>query len=133
MAQHQSQCSVSIVETNTCTFNFFHHWVATPLQFFRIKRRGNIPTGTLLAGASNARVVVKNRDLSQYLTPSRAVNDLTAKCNTLSCDGPWHVDDTIVAGYRRSLLMAGDDYEVFMTRSLDVTPKTTKQHLILMH
>ena len=25
--------------------------------------------------------------------------------------------------------MAGDDDEVFMTRSLNVTPKTTKQHL----
>jgi len=26
--------------------------------------------------------------------------------------------------------MAGDDDEVFMTRSLNVTPKTTEQHLI---
>ena len=29
-----------------------------------------------------------------------------------------------------SLLMAGDDNEMFMTRSLDVMPKTTEQHLI---
>ena len=29
--------------------------------------------------------------LSQYLALSRAVN---VKCNTLSCDGPWRVDDT---------------------------------------
>jgi len=27
--------------------------------------------------------------------------------------------------------MAGDDDEVFMARSLDVTPKTTEQHLIV--
>jgi len=27
--------------------------------------------------------------------------------------------------------MAGDDDEVFMTKSLDVTPKTTEQHLIV--
>jgi len=27
--------------------------------------------------------------------------------------------------------MAGDDDEVFMTRSLNVTPKTTEQHLIV--
>ena len=27
--------------------------------------------------------------------------------------------------------MAGDDDEVFMTRSVNVTPKTTKQHLIV--
>jgi len=27
--------------------------------------------------------------------------------------------------------MAGDDDEMFMTRSLNITPKTTKQHLIV--
>ena len=27
--------------------------------------------------------------------------------------------------------MAGDDDEMFMTRSLNVTPKTTEQHLIV--
>ena len=38
---------------------------------------------------------------------------------------------TLVAGKRWSLLMAEDDDEVFMTRSLNVTPKTTEQHLIV--
>jgi len=28
--------------------------IATPFQFFRTKRHGNIPTGTPLTGASNA-------------------------------------------------------------------------------
>jgi len=38
---------------------------------------------------------------------------------------------TLIAGSkRRSLLMAGDDNEMFMTRSLNITPKTTEQHLI---
>ena len=37
----------------------------------------------------------------------------------------------IVAGKRRRLLMAGDDDEVFMTRRLNVTPKTTEQNLIV--
>jgi len=27
--------------------------------------------------------------------------------------------------------MAGDDDEMFMTRNIDVTPKTTEQHLIV--
>ena len=42
---------------------------------------------------------------------------------------------TIVASKRRSLLMAGDDDEVFMTRSLNVrpTPKTTEQHLTVAY
>jgi len=30
-----------------------------------------------------------------------------------------------------SLLMAEDDDEMFMTKSLNVTPKTTEQHLIV--
>jgi len=40
---------------------------------------------------------------------------------------------TLVAGStgkRRSLLMAGDDDEMFMTRIFNVMPKTTEQHLI---
>ena len=32
---------------------------------------------------------------------------------------------------RRRLLFTGDDDEMFMTRSLNVTPKTTEQHLIV--
>jgi len=38
---------------------------------------------------------------------------------------------TLIAGSkRRSLLIDGEDDETFMTRSLNVTPKTTEQHLI---
>jgi len=38
---------------------------------------------------------------------------------------------TLIVGSKRwSLLMAGDDDEMFMTRSLNVTPKTTEQHFI---
>ena len=36
---------------------------------------------------------------------------------------------TLDADKQQSLLMAGDDDEVFVTRSLNVTPKTTEQHL----
>jgi len=45
-------------------------------------------------GASNAGVVGKNHYLSQYLAPLLAVNASTAKCNILSCDEPWQVDDS---------------------------------------
>jgi len=37
----------------------------------------------------------------------------------------------IVGSKRQSLLMAGDDDEMFMTRSCNVMPKTTEQHLIV--
>ena len=68
--------------------------------------------------------------LSQILAPSRAVN---ANCKALSRDEPRHVGNTLtlVAGRRQCLLTAGDDDEVFVTRSLNVTPKTTEQHLIV--
>ena len=36
---------------------------------------------------------------------------------------------TLVAGKCRCLLMAGDDDEVFMTRILNIMPKTTEQQL----
>ena len=39
---------------------------------------------------------------------------------------------TLIVGSKRwSLLMAGDDGELFMTRSFNITPKTTEQHLIV--
>jgi len=51
--------------------------------------------------------------------------------NTVSPDRGKLV--TLIAGSskRRSLLMAGDDDAVLMTRSIDVTPKTTEKHLIV--
>ena len=44
--------------------------------------------------------------------------------------GPWQVVTSTAGSMRRSLLMAGHDDEMFMTRSLNVTTKTTEQHLI---
>ena len=53
-----------------------------------------------------------------------------ARCNEHGAAGPWQVD-TIAGSKRRRLLMTGNDDELFMTRSLNVTPKTTEQHLIV--
>jgi len=50
---------------------FFHHRVAPPFQFSRTKRDVNIPTGTLLTGASNARGYEKITIFDQYLALSR--------------------------------------------------------------
>jgi len=44
--------------------------------------------------------------------------------------GPWQIVTLTAGSKRRSLLIAGDDDEVFMTRSLSVTPKTTEHNLI---
>ena len=73
-----------------------------------------------LSGASNA----VGED--QYLASSRAVNAGTAMCYQHGAAGLCQIGDM-----RRSLLMMGDDDVVFMTRSLNVTPKTTEQYLIV--
>jgi len=59
-----------------------------------------------LTGSWNASEVGKNRDLSQYLAPSRAVYAYSAATD--------HGElMTLVGGKRRSLLMKGDDEEVY--------------------
>ena len=53
---------------------------------------------------------------------------VTARCYQHGSAGPWQVVTLTASSKRRSLLMAGDD-EMFTRRSLNVTPKTTEQHL----
>ena len=52
-------------------------------------------------------------------------------CYQHGAAGPWQVVTLIAGSKRRSLLIAGDDGEMFMTKSLNVTLKTTEQHLIV--
>jgi len=52
------------------------------------------------------------------------------RCYQHGAAGSWQVVK-LTAGKRCSFLMAGDDDEMFMARSLNVTPKTTEQHLIV--
>ena len=57
-----------------------------------------------------------------------------ARCYQHGAAEPWQVVILIAGTKQRSLLtllMAGDDDEMFMTRSLNVTLKTTEQHLII--
>jgi len=123
---------VHSVKMSDCIINFFSPSGGYTILVFIRHTSWRYCDGNLLTGASNAGGVGKNRDLSQYLAPSHAMNASTAKCNTLSCDEPWRVDETIVAGTRQRLFFTGDDDEVFMTRSLNVTRKTTEQHLIVV-
>ena len=69
----------------------------------------------------------RNRDSEPS---SRAVNGATARCYQHGSAGLWQVVTLTVGSKRRRLLMAGDDDEMFMTRSYNVTPKRTEQHLI---
>ena len=62
----------------------------------------------------------------------RVLSTMRPPCYQHGAAGPWQVVTLIAGSKQRSLLMAGDDDdEMFMTRSLNVTPKTTEQHLIV--
>ena len=66
---------VDHVKTNKDIFEIFHHRVATPFEFFRTKRRGNILTGNTLTRASNVEIAI----LSQYLASLHAVYAATGQ------------------------------------------------------
>jgi len=67
----------------------------------------------------------------QYFTSLCAIIAATARCYQRSAAGPWQVVTLITGSKRQSLLMAGDNDEVFMTRNLNVTLKKTEQYSIL--
>ena len=54
-----------------------------------------------------------------------------SRCYKHGAIGPWQVVTLITVSKRRSLLLARDNDEMFMTRSLNITSKTTEQHLIV--
>jgi len=70
--------------------------------------------------------------LSLYLASLRAGDAATGQVLSIRrCRTTVQQAVTLIAfSKRRSLLMAGDDDEMFMTRSFNVMPKTTEQHLI---
>ena len=78
-----------------------------------------------------SKILVEIAILSQYLASPCAVNAATARCYQHGV-ARWCQVVTLTAGSkRRSLLMAGDDDEMFMARSFHVTPKITEQHLFV--
>jgi len=126
---------VNSVKTNKHIFKICSPSASHSILVFRTKRHGNTPTATLLTWASNAGGLGRNGNYEP-------VSGFTACCQ--HCDRPGVINTsptdhgtvrqvvTLIAGSkRRSLLMvAGDDDEMFMARSFNVTPKTTEQHLI---
>jgi len=96
---------------------FFHHSSFSVPNVIAIFRREPLP----LKGASNAGGVGTNRH-SRRIAGYRSivVDAATARCYEHGGAGPWQVVTLrpIAGSKRRSLLMAGDDDEMFMTRSL---------------
>jgi len=54
-----------------------------------------------------------------------------ARCYQHGATRLWQVVTLIAGSKRRSLLLVGYDDEMFMTRSVNVMPKTTEQHLMV--
>ena len=91
----------------------FHHRVPKPFQFFLAKRHDNTLTETPLNGASNAGGVGRNRD-------SEPISGFTSCCKPFHRQVQIHLAATdygefitLVAGKRRSLLIAGNNDEVY--------------------
>ena len=72
----------------------------------------------------------RQKSRSQPISGFIAWCERTVRCYQHSAQGPWQVV-TLTAGKRRRLLFTEDVDEVFMTRRLNVTPKTTEQHWIV--
>jgi len=90
---------------------------------FRTKRYSYISTGTSLTRASN---VCSNIWLHRVLSTVRPPSVI----HTSALDRGKLM--TLIADKWRRLLFAGDDDEVFMTRSFSVTPKNTEHNLIVL-
>jgi len=126
---------VHSLEMNKHIFNIFsssssHNILLFPYRTSRQYSDGS--PSTPLTGAWNAGGVCRYRD-SELISGfnHRVLSTLRplGVINTVPPDRGKLV--TLIAGSkRRSLLMAGNDDEKFMTRSFNVTPKTTEQHLI---
>jgi len=122
------------IETTTHIFIFFspsdsHTIPVFPYQTSWQYSDGNRPQWGrwMQVGVSRNR---KSEPISGFIACCQrcACRALSTRCRRTTRRA-WQVVTLIAGSKRRSLLMAGDD-EVFMTRSLNVTPKTTEQHLI---
>jgi len=122
---------VDSVKTNKRIFNFFSSLSGQAILFFPNQTAWQYSDGNPLMGASNAGGVGRNRDSE----PKSGFTACCQRCVRLDVINTrrrprsrklWH----IAGSKQRSLLMAGDDDEMFMTRNLNVTPKTREQHII---
>ena len=94
---------VDSVERNKRIFKIFSP-SDRPFQFFRTKRHGNIPTGTILTGASNAGGVDRNRD-SEPISGSIACCQRCDRLGVINTTPPDRGKLTLIAGSKRQRLL----------------------------
>ena len=103
----------------------FRRRVATPFKFFYTNHHRNFSNAGGVSTRQKSRfwANIWLHHVLLTLRPARWYQHCVA--------GPWPVVTLIADSKRRSLLMAGEDDEMFKTRSFNVTPKTTEQHWIV--
>jgi len=115
------------VETNKCIFRIASPSGSHTILVFAYQALWQYSDGDSPNGASNADGVGKHRD-SQSISGYMLTVRLPSVIHSAAMD---HGNVMTVAGKRRRLFFTVDDDEVFMTRSLKISPNTTEQHLIV--
>jgi len=115
------------VETNKCIFRIASPSGSHTILVFAYQALWQYSDGDSPNGASNADGVGKHRD-SQSISGYMLTVRLPSVIHSAAMD---HGNVMTVAGKRRRLFFTIDDDEVFMTRSLKISPNTTEQHLIV--
>ena len=97
--------------------NFFSPLGSHTILVFPYQTSWQYFDGNSVTGTSNADRVCKNRDSNQYLASPHALNATISSCYQHGAAGLWQVV-TVTAGSKwRSLLMAGDNDDMFMTKT----------------
>jgi len=124
------------VKTNKHTFKFFSPSGSHTIPVFPCQMSWRYSDEDPPNGGVEFRWGRQKSQFWAYIWLHRAlsnVNAATARCCQHGAAGLWQVVTLYTYSCkRRSLLMAGDDDEMFMTRSLSVMPKTTEQHFLLL-
>jgi len=123
--------TMDCVKTNKHTINFFHCPVDPSFYFLCAKRNSNTPMGTPLTGALNA-----GRQKSRFWAYIWLQCLLLALQQARCCQQGRRWTTAIVSQVMTSLAVSGGvdcgrrrRNVCDMTRSLDVTPKTTEQRM----
>jgi len=112
---------VDHVKTSKHVFEIFSTTrIATPFQFFRTKRGGDIPTGMPLTEASNAGYVGKKRDSRRISGFAAYRSTVLSTVRVANCEKQSRGEQRQASSTHRGVhrpLFAQADYEVFVTSS----------------
>jgi len=121
---------VHSVKIDKRIFNFFSPSGSHTFLVFPYQTSWQYSDGNLFNGGVEYRWGRQKWRFQPISCSTACWSTATAKCYQHGAGEPGQVVTLVADSKRRNLLMAGDNDELFMTRSFNVTPKTTEQHLI---